>query len=120
MDMLRTLTDLSLAAFGTATVAAQTVASAGPAGNGIYEWINRFGALALCAFMVLQNYRQSDMLGKIITRKDEEISRTREAILQINKELLQAIQANTHGTGVMIDALNKRPCIMPNPLKEGD
>ena len=120
MNMLKVLTDVSLAAFATASVSASALAEAIPAGGGIYEWINRFGALALCAFMVLQNYRQSTMLGGIITRKDEEIKATREQLLTITRELLSAIQANTNGTNVMIDALNKRPCIMPNPLKEGD
>ena len=118
MNVLKILTDMSLAAFATASVAASAVASAVPAGDGIYEWINRFGALALCAFMVLQNYRQSTMLGGIITRKDEEIKETREQLLGVTRELLAAIQDNTHGTSVMIDALNQRPCIMPNPLKE--
>ena len=108
-DMIRLLTDVSLGIFATTSLACPIVAQM--TDNGVYGWISKFGALALCAFMVFQNYRQSDALGKIIAAKDAQN-------LALQREVINAIQHNTRALASLTDGFAKRPCIM-NP-KEGD
>jgi len=102
--MLKVMTDVSLAAFASASVVASSIPSTESAGDGIYEWINRFGALALCAFMVFQNYRQSESLGKIITVKDQQN-------MALQREVLIALERNTQALAEMTSSLNERPCM---------
>jgi len=78
---------------------------------GVYGWVSRFGALGLCAFMVFQNYRQSDALGKIITRKDATIEKRDQEIIGLTRSLATALEQNTQALNEITDSLNERPCM---------
>jgi len=74
-------------------------------------WISRFGALGLCAFMVFQNYRQSDALGKVITRQDETIEKHHSEIVGLTLNLATALAQNTRALSDMTAGLHDRPCM---------
>ena len=113
--MIRLLADASLGLFGAAALIDPILAQV-PGADGLSGWIQTFGALGLCGFMVFQNYRQSDALGKIIARKDEMLETKDSQMVAITRDLMLAIQNNTIALGRIVESLNQRPCIMGEPL----
>jgi len=109
MTMIRILADASFGLFATATLAEPLVSQI--TDPGVYGWISKFGTLGLCAFMVFQNYRQSDSLGKVIAVKDAQN-------MELQREVLNAIEKNTQALAALTDGFAKRPCIMAP--KQGD
>ena len=107
MTMIRLLADASFGLFATATLAEPLVSQI--TDPGVYGWISKFGTLGLCAFMVFQNYRQSDSLGKIITAKDQQN-------MDLQREVLTALERNTQALAELTGSLNERPCM----VKQGD
>jgi len=107
--MMRILADVSLGLFAATTLAEPIVAQVSD--GGVYGWISRFGALGLCAFMVFQNYRQSDALGKVITRQDETIEKHHSEIVGLTLNLATALAQNTRALSDMTAGLHDRPCM---------
>jgi len=116
-NMIRLLADASLGLFGVAQLIDPIIAQI-PGADGLSGWIQTFGALGLCGFMVFQNYRQSDALGKIIARKDEMLEAKDGQMVCITRDLMEAIQNNTLALGRIVESLNQRPCIIERPLTE--
>jgi len=102
MDMLRTMTDLSLGVFAAASVAVPIL---GQAAEGFEGIVNKLGALGLCAFMVLQNYRQSEATAKVLREKDRELADLTRQSLHASKNQVDAIND-------LSAALRNRPCIV--------
>ena len=101
-NMLKVLSESALAMFGIANLSAPLLAQAG---GGVEEWIAKLGALGLCGFMVLQNYRQSEAMGKIIREKDAQL-------IDLTKQYLAAEQRHSDAINGLSSALRGRPCIM--------
>ena len=100
--VIKALTESALAIFGIANLATPCLAQAG---SGVDEWVGKLGALGLCAFMVLQNYRQSDNMGKVLRAKDEQL-------ISLTKQYLEASQRHTDAMNEISAALRQRPCIV--------
>ena len=110
-NMIRTLADISFGIFATSQLALPIVAQTSAVG-GVYNWINDFGALGLCAFMIFQNYRQSEAMGKIITAKDAVIERRDQEIIDLTRDVALAIEKNTQALSTMTSSLGERPCMI--------
>ena len=107
-EMLKTLSEV---AFGVFAASNLCVAQAGTPWE---DLITKVGALGLCAFMVLQNYRQSENLGKVIGAKDEQI-------IDLTKQYMEDRRLARKVLQELSDGLQNRPCIMaPKPKIEGD
>ena len=59
----------------------------------------QYGALGLAAFMVWQNYRQADKLGKIIDAQRDELKKANLRLEQLHIATLQTIQKCTANGG---------------------
>jgi hypothetical protein len=55
----------------------------------------QYGALGLAAFMVWQNYRQADKLGKIIDSQRAELQTANKRLEELHVETLQTIRKCT-------------------------
>jgi len=100
-DMLKTLSEIGFGLYAATTLAA----TAQVPGTGWEDMLQKLGALGLCAFMVLQNYRQQEALGRVVARKDAEVN-------ELTKAFLKATQNHTDALNQISDALRSRPCIM--------
>jgi hypothetical protein len=108
--MIKLLAEASFGIFAATNLLASVLAEAS-VGGGVYEWVNRFGALGLCAFMVFQNYRQSERLGRVIAKKDEVIEARNTELMKLTKSLATAIDRNTNAMSGMSKTLRERPCM---------
>ncbi len=95
--MLRFFEISALAVFSACHVA---VGASVPTGNFL-----QFGALGLVAFMILQNYRQQNALGKVIAEKDR-------AIAEQNGRMANLIAADTDAKNRLADVLKDRTCLV--------
>jgi len=116
MNMLKMLTDLALGTFAVANLSVGAVAQTPPAAW--EDWIQKLGALGLCAFMVLQNYRQTEALAKVVAGKDSQI-------LEMVKQNSVDRQESSAALKELSAVLRERPCIMggqriAHPRTEGD
>ena len=68
------------------------------------EWIVQYGALAIVAFMVFQNYRQTRDMGRIIAKKDAQLETDSDAMREL-------IADYTAATNRLAQCLEDRPCI---------
>jgi len=100
--VIKALTESALALFGIANLAGPCLSQAGP---GIEDWVSKLGALGLCGFMVLQNYRQSDNMAKVLKAKDDQI-------ISLTQQYLEASQRHTDAINAISGALRNRPCIV--------
>ena len=102
MNVVKTLTDLSLGVFAAANLSLPFI---GQAAGGVEEWVAKLGALGLCAFMVFQNYRQSEAMGRVLRAKDDQL-------ITLTKQYLEASQRHTDALNGISAALRQRPCII--------
>ena len=102
MKVLKTLTDATFGVFALANLAAPL--AQGSTGD-VEEWVARLGALGLCAFMVFQNYRQSEAMGRVLRAKDDQL-------ITLTKQYLEASQRHTDAINGISAALRQRPCII--------
>ena len=101
LDMLKTLTESMFGLFAATNIFSTPVGQAA----GWEEMLSKIGALGLCAFMVLQNYRQQEALARVVARKDEQVN-------ELTKSFLQAIQRHTDALNNISDMLRTRPCVI--------
>jgi len=102
VNVLRTLTDVAFGVFALANLATP-VAQTGT--GGAEEWVAKLGALGLCAFMVFQNYRQSEAMARVLRAKDDQL-------ITLTKQYLDASQRHTDALNGISAALRSRPCIV--------
>jgi len=89
--------------FAAANLSAPIFGQAGM--PGVEEWVARLGALGLCAFMVFQNYRQSEAMARVLRAKDDQL-------ITLTKQYLDASQRHTDALNGISAALRRRPCIV--------
>ena len=102
MNVLRTLTDLSLGIFAASSVGLPFL---GQAATGIEDLVAKLGLTGLLAFMVLQNYRQSESMAKVLREKEKDL-------MDLTKQSIHASQAQTAAINDLSAALRNRPCIV--------
>lgn len=69
------------------------------------------GLLALVIFMIGNQYRQGDRMGKAIDRKDAEILNANARAAGLAAEFTDAINLNSEAVKSLADALADRPCL---------
>lgn len=69
------------------------------------EQLIQFGALGLCGYMVLMNYRDRDRMLKVLDKRDEYIREEIEARAQLMDKLTTAMNR-------ISETLEDRPCIL--------
>jgi len=100
--MLNILTNVSLGVFAAANLSTPFLAQTPP---GVEELVGKLGALGLCAFMVFQNYRQSEAMARVLREKDSQLVALTEKKLDVDRKHAEAIEG-------LSAALRERPCLV--------
>ena len=102
MPILRVLEVLSFSAFGVSSLVADAMPTAD--GSGLEKIVAGGGVLALCAFMLLQNYRQQAATNKVLREKDAQIIAQTASYQGLLKEKIETDNR-------LAAALEARPCL---------
>jgi len=97
-----------------AIIGAAVVAQSSPDG------MLQYGALGLCAVLVLADIQRQNKMGQRIDEKDKLLERRSEQITELSTRVLAALEEDARSRIRLAETLENRPCLAGSPSLEAE